>query len=281
MVDKLGPRLREAREAKGATLQDAETATHIRAHFLDSLEAGDFATFRGGDVQVRGFLRIYARYLDISPDDVIRRYSVEVDGENHAFTEPVEGEAPPQPSEPPEDLASVRFRPRNIPMGSSLPPWMSVKTVIIFGIVLTVLLGILALATYVMNQPDGGQLLGPLTGSGPTQTPQMSRALTATAILIADLLPTLPANSKDDVTVALEATEQVQVRVRRGDDILFQEMMVPGQVETWTETETITVETGNGTAVRVTVNRAQLGMLCDERGELCTRAWDPSGEVTP
>jgi len=65
-VDKLGRRLREAREAKGSTLEEAEDATRIRAHFLESLEAGDFAAFPGGDVQVRGFLRIYARYLDLS-----------------------------------------------------------------------------------------------------------------------------------------------------------------------------------------------------------------------
>ncbi len=280
-MDRLGRRLREEREAKGATLQDAEAATHIRAHFLESLEAGDFAAFGGGDVQVRGFLCIYARYLELSPDDVLRRYNAEVHGVEDPPTQ-AQSEPQPEPDEPSDDLTSIRFHPRDIPMGSSLPRWMSVKTVIIVGLVLTMLLSILALATYLMNEPEGVQLLAPLTRGEPTQTMQATRGYTPTVTPVTDLpTPTLPTNVSGETTVTLEASEHVQVRVRRGDEILFQEMMTPGQIETWTEEESIVVETGNGAALRVTVNGAELGTLCNERGELCTRAWGPSGEVTP
>ncbi|MFW6082678.1 MAG: helix-turn-helix domain-containing protein [Chloroflexota bacterium] len=280
-MDRLGRRLREAREAKEATLQEAEAATHIRAHFLESLEAGDFAAFGGGDVQVRGFLCIYARYLDLSPDDVLRRYSAEVHGaEDTPPEEP--GETEPEPDAPPDDLTSLRFHPRDIPMGSSLPRWMSVKTVVIVGLVLTTLLGILALATYLMNEPGGAKWLAPLTRTEPTQTIGVTTVPSPTATSVPDLpTPTLPTTTSGETMLTLEATEHVQVRVRREDEILFEEMMTPGQVETWTGDEIITVETGNGAALRVTVNGAELGALCDMRGELCTRAWGPSGEVTP
>lgn len=275
-MDKLGRRLREAREAKGSSLEEAEAATRIRAHFLELLEAGDFAAFEGGDVQVRGFLRIYARYLDLSPEDVLGRYSAEVHGAEFSASEQTEEEAQPPAQEPVTDLTEIRFRPRDIPVTSSLPRWMSVKTVMIVGLVLTILLGILAVVTYVMNQPEDGELLAPTTATTPTSISQP-----ATATSVPDQpTPTSLVSPDGRVTLALEATEHVQVRVRRGTNVVFEEMMVPNQTETWTDDEMIVVETGNGAALEVTVNGTTLGPMGD-RGELCTRAWGPEGEVSP
>ena len=79
-METLGVWLRQTREAKGSTLEEAEIATCIRPRFLEALEASDFSAFPGGEVQVRGFLRIYARYLDLSPDEVLARYDTEKHG---------------------------------------------------------------------------------------------------------------------------------------------------------------------------------------------------------
>lgn len=276
-MDRLGRRLREAREARGSSLEEAEAATRIRAHFLELLEAGDFAAFRGGDVQVRGFLRIYARYLDLSPEEVLGRYSAEVHGtENLSASEQAPEEVHPPTNEPVTDLTEIRFRPRDIPVTSSLPRWMSVRTVMIVGLVLTILLGILAVVTYVMNQPEDEQLLAPTLTTTPTSISQ-----TATATVVPDQsTPTSLVSADGRVTLALEATEHVQVRVKRGTNVVFEQMMVPSQTETWTDEEMIVVETGNGAALQVTVNGAELGPM-GERGELCSRAWGPSGEVAP
>jgi cytoskeletal protein RodZ len=275
-VDRLGRRLREAREAKGSSLEEAEAATRIRAHFLELLEAGDFAAFAGGDVQVRGFLRIYARYLDLPPEDVLGRYSAEVHGTEFSASEQAQEEAQPSAPEPDTDLTDIRFRPRDIPVTSSLPRWMSVRTVMIVGLVLTILLGILAVVTYVMNQPEDEQLRAPTTTTTPT-----SIAQSATSTAVPDQsTPTSLVSADGRVTLALEATEHVQVRVKRGTNVVFEQMMVPRQTETWSDDEMIVVETGNGAALQVTVNGAELGPMGD-RGELCTRAWGPSGEVPP
>lgn len=273
-MDKLGRRLREAREAKGSTLEEAEAATHIRAHFLRLLEAGDFAAFAGGDVQVRGFLRIYARYLGLSSEDVLGHYRVEVHGEDLSVAEAAREEAKSQPVEPSDDLTSVRFRPRDIPVNSSLPRWMSVTTVMIVGLVLTVLLAILAVATYVLNQPQDRQLFNPPT------TPTGVSATSIPTSTLEQPSPTFSFSASDEVTLAVEATEHVRVRVRRGSEVVFETMMEPDQTEMWTDDELIVVETGNGAALQVTVNGTSLGAM-GERGELCTRAWAPSGEVTP
>lgn len=273
-VDKLGRWLREAREAKGVTLEEAGEATRIRAQFLELLEAGDFAAFPGGDVQLRGFLRIYARYLDLSPEEVLGRYSAEV---YTSDAPPVAAEVPEieaQSAEPTDDLTSIRFHPRDIPVSSSLPRWMSVETVLIVGFVLIILLAILAVATYVMNQPDDGQAQVPMATAAPTEVVSSPTATVTSAAPA----PTLVTASGEEVTLTLEATEHVLVRIERGTEVIFEEMMAPGQTETWSDDEPLIVKTGNGAGLQVTVNGQAQGAMCG-RGESCTRAWGPDGQI--
>jgi cytoskeletal protein RodZ len=274
-VDKLGRWLHEAREAKGSTLEEAEGSTRIRAQFLELLEAGDFAAFPGGDVQVRGFLRIYARYLDLAPEDVLGRYSAEVLGRPTSAADTV---AIPNPSEPPaspDDLTAIKFRPRDIPVTSSLPRWMSVETVLILGVVLIVLLAVLAVVTYLLNRPGTPQALASDAATVPLATapaPTLSPTITPS--------PTVFFSAGGAVTLTLSATEHVLTRVTQGDQVVFDGQLAPGQAETWSGEETIVVATGNGAGLQVTVNGQTLGAMCG-RGEICTRAWEPAGEVSP
>jgi len=65
----VGERLRDARERRGLDLYRAERDTKIRAKFLAAMEDGEFADLPG-DVYTRGFLRNYATYLDLDPDEI-------------------------------------------------------------------------------------------------------------------------------------------------------------------------------------------------------------------
>ena len=65
----VGERLREAREVRGVDLHRVERDTKIRLKYLAALEAGEFADLPG-DVYTRGFLRNYATYLGLDPDEI-------------------------------------------------------------------------------------------------------------------------------------------------------------------------------------------------------------------
>ena len=54
-------------------------------------------------------------------------------------------------------------------------------------------------------------------------------------------------------------------------------MLAPGEM-TWSGREAIVVDTGNGAALQVTVNGQAQGKMCG-RGQVCTRAWGPTGEL--
>jgi cytoskeletal protein RodZ len=70
MNESVGDQLRQAREAQGLSLEQASQATHIRLHYLQALEAGDFAAVPSM-VQVRGFIRAYAAFLGVNPESLL------------------------------------------------------------------------------------------------------------------------------------------------------------------------------------------------------------------
>ena len=69
----LPERLYAARERKGVDLYRAERDTKIRARYLGALERGDYKELPGA-VYTKGFLRNYALYLGLDPDDVLAQW---------------------------------------------------------------------------------------------------------------------------------------------------------------------------------------------------------------
>ena len=65
--------LQKARESKGVSIKDASDALHIRIPYLQALESGR-SEIIPSSVQARGFLRIYAEYLNLNAADVIQEW---------------------------------------------------------------------------------------------------------------------------------------------------------------------------------------------------------------
>jgi cytoskeletal protein RodZ len=85
-VASLPERLLTARERKGVDLFRAERDTKIRARYLAALERGDYRELPGA-VYTKGFLRNYALYLGLDPDEILLQWRRER-GEGTA-TDPV------------------------------------------------------------------------------------------------------------------------------------------------------------------------------------------------
>jgi cytoskeletal protein RodZ len=83
----LPERLLSARERKGVDLYRAERDTKIRARYLAALEHGEYAELPGA-VYTKGFLRNYALYLGLDPDEVISQWKRER-GDESIAAEPV------------------------------------------------------------------------------------------------------------------------------------------------------------------------------------------------
>ena len=290
-MDTLGEWLRQAREGLGGTLEEAAAATRIRARFLEALEAGDFAAFPGGDVQLRGFLRIYARYLVLPPDVVLARYDAEVRGTEPA---PVGASEEKQPSPPVQATTRpmsfqaptrpMSFQPPSLPVSTARPRRMSLETVMVGGLVFLVLLAIVAVVGFVITRTRGGEATAtattPAAAALSTTPPEMTALQTTDSQTPTQptVTPTFPASPLGGVTLALEGTEHAWVRVAVDGQTVLEGMITPGQVETWSGQEVILVNTGNGAGVQVTVNGQPQGAMCG-RAQACTRGWGSTGEV--
>jgi cytoskeletal protein RodZ len=73
---RLGEILRQQRERKGITLEQAAEDTRIREKFITALETGDHRALPGA-VYTKGFLRNYADYLDLDGTELVALYTAE------------------------------------------------------------------------------------------------------------------------------------------------------------------------------------------------------------
>lgn len=73
---KLGDELRGERASKGKTLLDAQRDLKIRAELIDAIENANADAFKFPGFAA-GYVRSYARYLDLDPDEIYRRFCEE------------------------------------------------------------------------------------------------------------------------------------------------------------------------------------------------------------
>ncbi|MBV8689550.1 MAG: DUF4115 domain-containing protein [Candidatus Eremiobacteraeota bacterium] len=70
----VGARFRAAREARGLSLSEVAEDIHIRAVYLAEIEAENWRAI-GAPVYVRGFLRTYARFLGLDPEEAVAEFN--------------------------------------------------------------------------------------------------------------------------------------------------------------------------------------------------------------
>jgi cytoskeletal protein RodZ len=72
-MESIGEKLRLARERNSLTIEQVARETHVAKRFLKALEDEDFSAFPG-ETYAMGFLRNYAEYLGLNPEDLIGIY---------------------------------------------------------------------------------------------------------------------------------------------------------------------------------------------------------------
>ena len=70
MNDSVGARLRQARELRRLTLPQVSESTKVRTHYLQALENDDLSAIPSA-AQARGFLHIYAEFLELDLERIM------------------------------------------------------------------------------------------------------------------------------------------------------------------------------------------------------------------
>ncbi|MBN1837778.1 MAG: helix-turn-helix domain-containing protein, partial [Spirochaetales bacterium] len=72
-MESLGQKLREARERHNVSLEQVARDTHISKQYLEALEEESFGSIPG-ETYIVGFLRNYAEYLALNPEEMVSLY---------------------------------------------------------------------------------------------------------------------------------------------------------------------------------------------------------------
>ncbi|MET0958839.1 MAG: RodZ domain-containing protein [Psychrobacillus psychrotolerans] len=76
-MTELGARLKEARTAKGYSIEDLQEITKIQKRYLAGIEEGNYASMPGA-FYVRAFIKQYAEAVGLNGDELLETYKTEI-----------------------------------------------------------------------------------------------------------------------------------------------------------------------------------------------------------
>jgi cytoskeletal protein RodZ len=268
-MGELGDLLRKTREEKGLSFAQVEEVTKIRSDFLQALEEEDYDRLPA-PAYVKGFLRNYALYLDLDPQQVLSLYE--------------QPEAPAETTSIPmmldEPLEPLTLR-RVWPVGLAL----------LFIVV--VVISWWGYQRYYGTTPFARATATTTPTTEPTATPTPPTEPTATPTPPTPTVPpatNTPSPTRTAIrmptptTVRLELSVEVVDRrswllVVADDERVFAGILEPGARDTWTARERIVLRAGDAGAVRVTLNGQELGLF-GEVGDVVETEWTVPGVPT-
>lgn len=273
MSDGLGLWLRRTRETRQISLPDAEKALRIRRRYLQALEMGDY-TALPGEIQARGFLRNYARYLNLPVEEALARYDAEIQGR------------PMQPRARTNSTLEPKAPIVNRPSVFSPPPTEAEESASPRARIPSFILQILLVALVFFVIVAGGsfiwlQIASRAENRNGSSTPATTQVQTAGTVT-AQSTPTTPltfvASSDGRVYLRLLSNEHAWIRVSADARTIFEGTADSGQMLETSAEEMLIVATGNGGAFQLYINGTDWGPLGGP-GEVVRRAWNPVGEV--
>jgi cytoskeletal protein RodZ len=277
----LGRYLRESREVKEITLEDAVNALRIRRPILEAFEQGDFSAVET-PVQVRGLLRNYARFLDLEEERVLQYYEAAISPKRRSRfgrrrrREP-ELLAPRRITDTPPSLPAVMItdsRPRRM----KVKPKRNWLTTIALTLVSLAALSVIVSVIYSMvREPQ--QVLTPTVPA--TAQSLVDTTITATFMPTSTLPP--PTNTLDFVAqgyagfdVRMEMVQRSWVRIVADDVEQIARILEPGEVIEFDASTSVEITAANASALRLTVN-GQEQTIPGNRGQQVTVSISSAG----
>ena len=230
MVD-IGNTLREARRARGLTLEEVEEETKIRKKYIMALEMEQFEVLPG-PIYAKAFLKNYAKFLRVDLDEIME-----------AFKQKQAGEAVHEEQEKPVEEKRVRAARRKIPYGLYAAALLLIAVVVVAVAYGT---GVLWPDNNAAN--DGGQQATEQTDTGENDAQQPPPQVNPAGI--------------DGVKIDLNVTTGRSWVLVTVDGVqAFQGELAAGESRSYTGKEKITVRLGNAGVVEVLENEKSLGSL--------------------
>lgn len=263
----LGRYLRESREAKELTLEDAVQTLHIRREVFESFEQGNFDV-ADSQVRIRGMLRNYARFLGLEEERVLQYYEAAQDekhrirrrfGRRKNRTEPI---APRSVTDTQPSLPAVRVGGmRRFDFGTAI---RNIGIIITMSLVsIAALLVIFFVAYNMLDLPNLGdsptESAMAIDTSG-TSTPTNTPSITPST-LESTFTPDSVARGIVGVQLLLEITQRSYVRILVDDSEVYAGVMQPDESMQLEGSESVRIVSGNAAALNIIYNDVEQGLF--------------------
>ena len=226
----LGERFRAAREERGLTLSEVGEQLRIRSVYLAAIEEENWKAI-GAPVYIRGFLRTYARFLALDPEEAVAEFNAAA------------GVAPAGPA---TQAASSESRQR------SLAPFIWIASVVAIGLI--------GFVIYLfVSPPRSGGTAGPVAAQSAAPSPSVSSTVPPGATP----QPMPAAQPLLTRTLAIHLAEASWLRVTIDGNVKIEGTFPRGTSKTF-HGKTALVRAGNAAGVEVAVNGKSLGTLGGE-----------------
>jgi cytoskeletal protein RodZ len=232
-----GDWLRRQREVREIGIRDIADRTKISLRYLEAMEADRFDLLPA-PVFAKGFLREYARYVGLSPDDVVNHYL--------SVHHPEELAAP---------VEDPKVRPRPKPGDVGVPPvrrnWSWSLLLALAGLILLLLVGLFA---YLSDRHHEEKK------ANARQAPSSGAAAAPVAPLPAALAPAAPGPPASPIEVSLDFSKDCWVDAVIDGKNHRSEMRIQGEALQLDAQKSIVLTLGNAGGVDVQVNGYPLGL---------------------
>jgi len=230
-------------------------------------------------VQTRGMLQNYATFLDLDADKILLR-----------FADALQARRREKYAETPREKIQTQ-------VNASIPLFRTfIAGDLVFGLVMIALLVTLAIwgvgrVVSLQEEQELEPTLIPFVDVFEQPSPTPTVELTFVAVddpsiatsALSDASVTLLAPSPEvdaNVVVNLFALERVYVRVSVDGEVVFEGRMAPRETQVFQAENQVVVLTGDGSALRVTYNGTDLGLM-GGTGEVVNRVYLVTGVATP
>ena len=305
-MDEIGHILREARENKGLSLEDAQAHTRINARYLTALENGQYSALPT-PVHVRGFLRNYARVLGLDPQPLLSRYAAGQGQDEPLPVAEVREITPDNPlierqDQPFFDPVNMEVNGKNA-IGASGSGGI-LQIVIIVALVIALALIANRFIPILFGRGGGDNavqevsdavrdVVADVTGATATPTATPPATPTGESSIVVDgteqpiistgrnnpgvapspspTRPPLPV-TLDEIRLSLDILERTWLEVTIDGSVVYSGIAKTNDTFDWTAQQEAKIVTGNAIGVYVTINDIALGTL-GGRGEQHEEVW--------
>jgi cytoskeletal protein RodZ len=282
----VGKQLQHQRELLGLSLEDVERHTHLRQHYLQALEAGDIPSLPS-PVQGRGMLNNYAGFLGMDAEALLLRFAeglqAQLEARRAANPEP-RSEPIRENTRPPTILK--RLVSPDFLIGGSIAIFLAVF--VLWGIIR--IFGMTSETLPTATAPSIAEILlaTPTPSETPTQAPASPTPASQAALFPSPVVPTElledgtppPESGGAAVQVYLTIRQRAWMRVTVDGELQFEGRVIPGSAYPFIGDSEVEVLTGNGAALQVFYNGADLGVMGDF-GEVVDHIYTVQGPLTP